>query len=69
MITTGNATEIRNPIKISVTSTRSGSRKTLWQQWIRVNEAKREISKTISKNYSLDLVLFIQRESTRSLSA
>ena len=61
MTTIRNTMETRDPIKISATSTRSGSWKTQWRQWIRVNEAKRGISKTISKNYSLDPVLSIQR--------
>ena len=61
MTTIRNAMETRDPIKISATSTRSGSWKTQWRQWIRVNEAKRGISKMISKNYSLDPVLSIQR--------
>ena len=64
-----NAADIHDQIKANSTSTRSESQKTQWQQCNRDNEAIREISKMISKNYSKDLALYILKESTRSSSA
>jgi len=68
-ITTRNATGTRDQIKANATLTRSESQKTQWPQYNRDNEAIREISKMISKNYSKDLALYILKESTRSSSA
>ena len=68
-ITIRNATEIHDRITANATLTRSESQKTQWPQYNRDNEAIREISKMISKNYSKDLALYILKESTRSSSA
>jgi len=68
-ITTRNAMEICDQTKAKTTLTRSESQKTQWPQYNRDNEAIREISKMISKNYSKDLALYILKESTRSSSA
>ena len=68
-ITIRNATEIRDQIKASATSIRSGSQRTQWRQWIEANKSRKGINKTISKNYSQDLALYIQNEGTRSSSA
>ena len=68
-ITIRNATEIHDRITANATLTRSESQKTQWPQYNRDNEAIREISKMISKNYSKDLALCTLMESTRSSNA
>ena len=67
-ITIRNATGIRDQIKANATSTRSESRRIQWPQWNGDKKARREINRTISKNYSKDLALCTLKESTRSSS-
>ena len=67
-ITIKSATEIHDQTKVNATLIKSENQKTLWLQWIGANEARREINKMISKNYSQDPALYILKESTRSSS-
>ena len=68
-ITIRNATGTRDQIKGNATSTRSESRKIQWLQWNGDIKARKETRKTISKNYSIDLALYILKESTQSSNA
>jgi hypothetical protein len=63
-----NATKTRDQIKANATLTRSKSRRIQWPQWNGVKKARREINKTTSKSYSIDLALYTLKEDTRSSS-
>ena len=64
-ITIRNATEIHDRITANATLTRSESRKIQWLQWNGDRKATKETRKTISRNNSIDLALYILKESTR----
>ena len=68
-ITIKNARGTRGQIKSSTTSTRSESRRIQWLQWNEDRKARKETHKTISRNYSIDLALYILKQSTQSSNA
>ena len=68
-ITIRSAIGTHNQIKASATSTRSESRRIQWLQWNEDRKARKETHKMISRNYSIDLALYILKESTQSSNA
>ena len=67
-ITIRNEIEIHGQKKANATSTRNENLRIQWLQWNGDKKARREINRTISKNYSKDLALCTLKESTRSSS-
>ena len=59
----------RDRTKANATSTRSESRRIPWPQWNEDRKARKETHKTISRNYSIDLALYILKQSTQSSNA
>jgi len=64
-----SATGTRDQIKANATLTRSESRRIQWLQWNEDRKARKETHTTISRNYSIDLALYILKESTQSSNA